>query len=63
MNWARVGKEWLPLKMLAADYRGPLLLTDETQTVQWFVEDGDLSSQVHENERIEPAFWAMVRTD
>lgn len=33
-NWGRVGKEWFELGSLPS--RGPVLLTDKTQTIQWF---------------------------
>lgn len=65
-NWFRYG-EWLPIASLAKDYDGPIVLTDETQTVQWHPEDGSRGEVDHKgpgeskSRKIKPAFWAPVR--
>jgi hypothetical protein len=36
-NWFREG-EWLPIASLAPSYAEPVVLTDETKTIQWLSE-------------------------
>lgn len=35
-NWGRLGSVWLPIDSLADSWSGPVVLADETQTIQWF---------------------------
>lgn len=37
----------MPLASLSDDWEGPVVLTDETQTIQWFVADGSKAAIKH----------------
>jgi hypothetical protein len=38
VNWFREGDIWLPIASLATGYREPVVMADETKTIQWFCE-------------------------
>ena len=44
------GGVWLPLAALAPDYNGPVIYTDETQTIQWFDKTGQSRGAVDHKE-------------
>lgn len=46
-NWARTGKDWHPLDMLAPGYKGPVVFCDETQSITWFSETADRVPVTH----------------
>jgi hypothetical protein len=51
-NYFRTGVEWLDIATLPP--KGPILLADETQTIQWFVEKPTKAAVGHqEHERDE----------
>jgi len=52
-NWFRHG-EWLPIASLSSSYAEPVVLADETQTVQWFCEKQSRAAvDHHEHQRAE----------
>lgn len=46
-NWFREGDVWLPLSSLATSYKGPIVLADETKTIQWFSPKGSRAAVQH----------------
>jgi hypothetical protein len=44
-NWARIGKAWFPIATLPSV--GPVLLTDETQTIQWLADKPSANAVTH----------------
>lgn len=40
-NWTRETDHWFPIATLAPSYKGPVVFTNDTQTVIWFSENAD----------------------
>lgn len=53
-NWTQVGP-LLPLATLSDDYKGPILLADESQTIRWFVAEANKRPVEHKEHRYDEA--------